>query len=1260
MNYKKRIKKTLLSLIALTGLCTSLGNASHAQANTYLLTDEHGGTGNVKLYHKAYNYNWWVYTENSFGFLKINGEVVFCVDPPTNAIPGTYYSSEEIREGALVDHFGTKITQQQIDEIKNTIFWGWDMSEDKSYDRYFYVQTKVWDILGWTPQEFRAGTSWDSYNAVSDFVNGKLNGERATSWNGETHTVKVGESITLTDNNQVLPYINTPTNSKGWVFERLSDTQLKITATKDSQDGAFYFRNKSLPEGYTPASLLFTYPTSQNLMMFRDPDRLSAKLNLNVIKNGHIKIVKSDEKNGKVLAGVEFGLFAKGNDTPIKTAVTNKNGEAFFNDVEAKEWIVKETKTIQTHRLNRQTFKVNVVPNETATVKVTNAPKEGNIKIVKTDDETKKVLSGVEFGLYEKGSNKPVATATTNEKGEAYFNNYFPKEWDIKETRTLETYRLNEQVYSVQIKDGQTTTVNATNVSKKYKVSVSKHLDQGLDGSGTRQAGKGIQFDLVDSSNKVITSFITDENGYGVSQEISYNTPTWLVEHAPTGYKATEPIQVALDSSKDNHTYHYVVENNAKKSYLQLIKTDIETGKNIPASGVRFKLYKNGKQVSQQVTYPAIQTIDVFETDKNGQVTFPQQLTYGDYEIEEVQAPTGYVLSDKRLAVNISGNETVVTVKFANTPQKGQLQITKTGSKIVSWVKDGNGVNVPNIQSLPLAGVTFELIKDGKVVEQKTTNDKGIVEFTNKPLGKYQYREVSAPKEYFVDNTVREITFTPQAQTVKVDSHSVSVHNERKTISVQFNKQFEKSKYFKNEQKATFGLYTAKTAEGLPADSLVGVTKVSGTGSYTFDNLPIDGEFYLKELTTGEAYSLNDTRIGVSTSFATSGKSAQTVVVEKPIVNELKRGSHELVKVEANSKERIEGVEFKLVAVLENNSEIEVGHYSTDKNGRIVFKNLEYGNYYAEETKPAEGFLATIKKFFFTIKGGEKLDKNNHSTEATATRTVVENERKPLIHTEATTQSGGKKGYTFEKHIERADLTNLTIGKKYTIVATQYDSNGKVYATQKREFVADKAIRTEFFEFTVPVGYTGNIVYGEDLYRDKEKVATHFDLKNEKQTVEVLKPTINTFAKIGGKKVMTVGEKQELVDTLTYKDFKDGKVLVRTWLVKYGTNEVVGEPVEQILELDGSGEVKVKLDKIDTSKLPVGKYTIMEQVFEVNKNGEKGNLISEHVDSKDENQSFEVKPMLPKTGTQESGITILAGSIALIGALVLLKKKQQN
>lgn len=1170
MNYKKRIKKTLLSLIAVTGLCTSLGHSSQAQANTYELRYDHYGTGNVQLYHKAYNYNWWVNAQpNTFGILKINGEIVFCVDPPTHAADGTYYTPQEIHEGALVDHFGTTISQNQIDEIKNTIFWGWDISEDKSDDRYFYVQTKIWDILGWTPQAFRAGLTWDGYNNVSNFVNGKLNGQRATSWHNEAHTIKSGESITLTDNNQVFSYVKLPSDSKGWIFERISDSQLKITATKDSQDATFVFKPQALPANYSPASLLLTHGTSQNLMMFRDPDRLFSLVTLNVIKNGHIKIVK-------------------------------------------------------------------------------------------TDDETGKPLSGVEFGLFEKGGTTPIATATTNDEGEAFFNDYEPKEFDIKETRTLETYRLNNQVYSVTVPAGDTVTVRATNVSKKYKVSISKHLDEALDGSGTRVAGKNIAFDLVDTNGTVVQTITTDESGYAVSNDIPYTTTVMIVEHTPEGYQTPQPIQVVLDSSKDNHTYHYIVENNAKKSYLQLLKTDVETGKTIAASGVRFKLYKNGKQVSQQVTYPAIQTIDVFETDKNGQVTFPQQLTYGDYEIEEIQAPTGYVLSDKRLAVNISGNETVVTVKFANVPQKGQLKITKTGSKIVSWVKNGNGVNVPNIQKLPLAGVTFELIKDGKVVEQKTTNANGIVEFTNKPLGKYQYREISAPKGFVVDSTLHEITFTSQEQTVKVDSHSVSVHNERKTISVQFNKTFEESKYFKNEQKARFGLFTAKAVEGLSADSLVGITEVSGTGSYTFDNLSIDGEFYLKELSTGEAYSLNDTRIGVSSSFATSGSPAQTVVVEKRIVNELKRGSHELVKIEANSKERIEAVEFKLVAVSENNGEVEVGRYTTDKNGRIVFENLEYGNYYAEETKPAEGFLATIQKFFFTIKGKEKVDENDHSTEATATRTVVENERKPLIHTEATTISGGKKGYVFEKHIEKAFLTYLTIGKKYTAIATQYDSTGKVFATQEREFVADKDTRTEIFEFTVPVGFTGNIVYGEDLYRDKEKVATHFDLKNEKQTVKVLKPTINTFAKIGGKKVMTIGEKQELVDTLTYKEFKNGKVLVRTWLVKYGTKEVVGEPVEQILELDGAGEVAVKLDKIDTSKLPVGKYTIMEQVFEVNEKGEKGNLISEHVDPKDENQSFEVKPQLPNTGTKESGMTILAGSIALIGALVLLKKKQQN
>lgn len=1005
------IKKIALSTVAVTGLMFAFGKGQ--VANAYQSEQEISGKGNVQVYHKVHDYNWWLNINDNISIVKINGEVVFCVEPPILVQDGVYYSSAEIKAGALVDHFGNRITQQQIDEIKNAIFWGWDMSEDKSGNQYLYVQSKIWDILGWTPQDFRGGNSWSGYTALSKFIDGKLSDERLTSWNKQTYTVKVGESITLKDENKVFKYVDLPKNSKGWTFERLNDSELKITPTNEAEDGTFFFRNKNLPEGYTPASLLLSHTSSQNVLMFRDPDRLTGLLNLKVVKNGNIKIVKTDEKSGKT-------------------------------------------------------------------------------------------LEGVEFTLYEKGSDKAVATATTNSSGEAFFNGYDPKDYDIKETRTLETYRLNNQVYSVTVPAGDTVIVRATNVTKKYKVSIKKYLDKALDGSGKRVAGSNIKFDLVDQDNNVIQTLTTDSNGYAISEEIPYTTKVSIVEHTPEGYQTPQPIKVELDTSKDNHTYHYEVENKAKQSKLKVVKTDSETGQTIPASGVRFKLYKDGKLISQQLNN---NTISEFETDNLGEVNFPQELVYGNYELEEVQAPTGYILSDKKLAININGTETTVTVKFANAPQKGQLQITKTGSKIVSWVQQANGVNVPNIQTLPLSGVTFELVKDNKVIERVTTDENGVAVFSNKPLGKYFYREVSAPDGYVVDTTLREITFTPQEQTVKVDSHSISVHNERKIINIEFNKTFEESKYFKNNQKATFGLYTANAVEGLPANSLVGLMEVTGTGTYTFNNLSIDGQFYIKELSTGEAYSLNDTKIGVTASFATSGSPAQTVVVETPIINEIKRGDHELVKVEANSKETLSGVEFKLVAISENNSEIEVGRYTTDENGRIVFKNLEYGNYYAQETKPLEGYLGNPQKFFFSIKGGEKVT-DELSKETNSTRTVVENEKTPIIHTEATTLSGGKQGYENENHIEKAFLTNLTIGKKYTVIATQYDSTGKVFATQEREFIADSETRTEIFEFTVPVGYTGNIVYGEDLYRDKEKVATHFDLKNDKQTVTVVSPEL--------------------------------------------------------------------------------------------------------------------------------------------------------
>ena len=53
--------------------------------------------------------------------------------------------------------------------------------------------------------------------------------------------------------------------------------------------------------------------------------------------------------------------------------------------------------------------------------------------------------------------------------------------------------------------------------------------------------------------------------------------------------------------------------------------------------------------------------------------------------------------------------------------------------------------------------------------------------------------------------------------------------------------------------------------------------------------------------------------------------------------------------------------------------------------------------------------------------------------------------------------------------------------------------------------------------------------------------------------------------------------------------------------------------------------------------------------------------VATHLDLKNDKQTVTVViPELPNTGTQGSGMTILAGVVALIGALGLSKKREQN
>ena len=371
-------------------------------------------------------------------------------------------------------------------------------------------------------------------------------------------------------------------------------------------------------------------------------------------------------------------------------------------------------------------------------------------------------------------------------------------------------------------------------------------------------------------------------------------------------------------------------------------------------------------------------------------------------------------------------------------------------------------------------------------------------------------------------------------------------------------------------------------------------------------------------------------------------------------------------------KEGLAGVEFEVFQIQKDGSEKSIGKFKTDKDGLLTVEGLEAGKYYVREVKAADGYKLSDKKIDFNIVAGQKA--------SAATATLFQNERVPVIKTDATNaQTGTKAVYKFETKKEVAHLTNLDIGKTYVVRTYENDRDtGKQrLQVQEKKIVATAHEMDVEFEYPVLEETIGHwSVFGEELLDEQGNIlASNFDWNNDRETVYNRNPKLNTIAQVNGKKVTTVGDDGKVSDTIKYQDFEKGsQVFVRLEIAKYGTDEVVGT-YETTATIDESGELVVNAETLNTKDLPAGKYVLFETVFEMKDGKRTENVISKERDNKNEDQSFEVvkpnevvksnkvvkpKSELPKTNTAITGGIEVAGILALGAAGYFVFKKRNH
>lgn len=140
---------------------------------------------------------------------------------------------------------------------------------------------------------------------------------------------------------------------------------------------------------------------------------------------------------------------------------------------------------------------------------------------------------------------------------------------------------------------------------------------------------------------------------------------------------------------------------------------------------------------------------------------------YGNWVVREIEAPTGFVLSEESFAVTIDKDGAIIEVEIENTLIRGNVQLTKTdkdypenkltGAKFAVY-RDSNGDKAFNENDE----------KIGELSEVST----GVYEMHDLTYGGYFVKEQQAPEGFYLDENAYYFEITEHGKTVTVENEA--------------------------------------------------------------------------------------------------------------------------------------------------------------------------------------------------------------------------------------------------------------------------------------------------------------------------------------------------------------------------------------------------------------------------------------------------------------------------------------------------------
>lgn len=424
----------------------------------------------------------------------------------------------------------------------------------------------------------------------------------------------------------------------------------------------------------------------------------------------------------------------------------------------------------------------------------------------------------------------------------------------------------------------------------------------------------------------------------------------WREISTADGYMISSKKAITVTADKTAKTEFINKASAPDKGKITIHKRDAETRADLAGAKFEVAAAEDIYVGNGYCIYPKGTVIDTITTGTDGIAETTKALYKGySYTVTEIEAPKGYSISDEPTqTIKLVEQQAEFVVDFENEQNTIPFEITKTDISTGELIPD----------------CTFEILNENKEqVITGTTDENGIAHF-QLAIGKYFYREISAPDIYEIDDTPYPFEITENDDIVKAE-----MTNKKKSGSIKVTKTTTGNLNIEGIKFFATGI--SDTNKDLKFEATT-----NENGVAMFDKLVIG------------KYVITEDGSTVPAAYLTADEQEVTVeyneTAEVAFENIEKTGSIKVQK-RTEGQKNVEGITFYLKGTSDTGREINIPA-TTNKDGIAVFENVPIGTYSIiedEETVPY-GYLVADEKEV-TVIYSETVDAEILNNEQTGT-----------------------------------------------------------------------------------------------------------------------------------------------------------------------------------------------------------------------------------------------------------------------------------